>query len=124
MTLRNGCVVAGVLALAGSLFAQVGRTTFKLECSDMAPSAPLALFVGTASANSATFGITLNVNLATPFVQVLGGANAQGRLDVNVPIPNQLSLGGGTLYAQVVTADINGPQGLAASRGFRFTICP
>ena len=107
----------------GGGFAQVGRTTFKLECTDMAPSAPLALFVGSASTSTPAFGITLNVDLGQPYVQIVAGANAQGRYDALVPIPNLASLGGGTLYAQVVTADANGPQGLAASAGFRFTIC-
>jgi choice-of-anchor B domain-containing protein len=108
----------------GGGFAQVGRSTFKLECTDMLPNAPAALFVGTAAATTPIFGITLNVDLALPYVQVLGSANAQGRLDVTVPIPAQANLAGGTIYAQVVAADVAGPQGLSASRGFRVAICP
>ncbi len=108
----------------GGGFAQVARTTFKLECTDMAANASLALLVGAASASVPAFGITLNIDLTQPYVQVVGSANAQGALTVNVPIPNQAHLANGTLYAQVVTADAGGPQGLAASRGFRVTICP
>jgi hypothetical protein len=108
----------------GGGFAQVARTTFRLECTDAAANAPLALFVGSAAASVPVFGITLNVDLGQPYVQIVGGADPQGRFSVNVPIPNQANLAGGTLYAQVVTADGGGPQGLAASRGFRVTICP
>ncbi len=104
-------------------FAQVGRATFQLECTDMAPSAPLVLFIGTASASVPVFGVNLNVDLTLPYLQVLASANAQGRFNVNVPIPMQ-GAAGATIYAQVVTLDAGGPQGLAASQGFRVTICP
>jgi choice-of-anchor B domain-containing protein len=107
----------------GGGFAQVGRSTFKLECTDMAPNAPLALIIGSAAATTPVLGITLNVDLASPYVQVVAGANAQGRLDVPLAIPNLVSVASSTLYVQVVTADAAGPRGLAASKGFRFTIC-
>ena len=108
----------------GGGYAQVARTTFKLDCTDMLPNAPLALFVGSAAATTPVFGISLNVDLNQPYVQVVAGANAQGRATVNIPIPALANLAGGTIYAQAVTADVAGPQGLAASRGFRVTICP
>lgn len=108
----------------GGGFAQVNRTTFKLEIEDAAANAPLAMFVGSASASTPVFGVTLNIDLSLPYAQVVASADAQGKLSVNVPIPNLVNLGGGTIYAQVVTADAGGPQGLAASRGFRVTICP
>lgn len=107
----------------GGGFAQVNRTTFALEVADAAANAPLALFVGTASASTTAFGITINVDLLQPYVQLVAGTDAQGRASLNVPVPNQASLAGGTIHAQAVVADA-GPQGLAASRGFRVTICP
>jgi choice-of-anchor B domain-containing protein len=108
----------------GGGFAQVARSTFKLDCTDLAANAPLALFVSSAAASVPIFGITLNVDLGSPNVQVVGGANAQGTYTANVPLPAQAHLAGGTLHAQVITVDAGGPQGLAASRGFRVTICP
>lgn len=105
-------------------FAQVGRATFQLECTDMAPSAPLALFIGSGAASVPFLGVNVNIDLTLPYVQVLASANAQGRFNVNVPIPGQPGIAGATLFAQVITADPAGPQGLAASQGFRVTICP
>jgi len=105
-------------------FAQVGRTTFQLECTDMAPSAPLALIVGTAQASTPVIGITLNVDLTQPHVILAAGASAQGTVSVNVPLPGHAGAAGATIYAQVITADAAGPQGLAASKGFRVAICP
>jgi choice-of-anchor B domain-containing protein len=105
-------------------FAQVNRSTFQLECTDMAANAPLALFLGTGSASIPVFGIHVNIDVTLPYVQVLAGADAQGRFAVTVPIPNQASLANRAIYAQVVTADAAGPQGLAASQGFRVAICP
>lgn len=127
--LQYGTATPGTAGKAPTLdygggFAQVNRTTFKLEVTDAAASAPLALFVGSAAASTPIFGITLNVDLTQPYVQLVAGADAGGRAALNVPIPAQASLGGGTIYAQVVTADVAGPQGIAASRGFRVTICP
>jgi len=108
----------------GGGFAQVNRSTFKLEVTDAAANAPFALLVGAASASTPVLGVTINVDLTQPYVLIAAAADARGRASLNVAIPNQANLGGGTIYAQAVTADAGGPQGLAASRGFRVTICP
>jgi choice-of-anchor B domain-containing protein len=105
-------------------FAQVGRSTFQLECSEMASNAPLVLLVATGAASLPIFGINLNVDLSLPHIVVPAGANAQGKLSVNVPMPVNAGAAGASIYAQVITVDAAGPQGLAASKGFRVAICP
>ena len=47
--------------------------------------------------------------------------NAQGKVSFNVPIG--AGTAGATIYVQMVSLDANGPQGLAASRGFTVKVC-
>ena len=54
---------------------------------------------------------------------VSDASETEARFNVNVPIPT-MGAAGATIYAQVVTLDAGGPQGLAASQGFRVTVCP
>ena len=105
-------------------FAKVNRPTFGLECTDLAPNAPTALFIAAGQANVPVFGITVNIDLGLPFVMLGATASAQGAVTFGIPIPNVPGYGNVGFNAQVVTADANGPQGLAASRGFALTICP
>ncbi len=105
-------------------FAKVANATFGLECTDIAPNAPVALFLAAGQANVPAFGITINVDLGQPFVMFGGTASAQGSITFGIPIPNVAGYGGMNFNAQIVSADANGPQGLAASRGFALTICP
>jgi len=108
----------------GGGFAQVGRTTFLLEGTDLAPNAPAALFIGSASASIPAFGITVNLDLSQPYAMIPTSADGQGRFAINVPLPGHAGAAEATIYAQVVAIDAAGPQGLSASQGFRVTICP
>lgn len=105
----------------GGGFAQVGRASFKLEGDEILANAPVAMFIAAGPAAIPFFGIDVNVDLGGPFVQVSGFANAQGKVSFNVPIG--AGTAGATIYVQMVSLDANGPQGLAASRGFTVKVC-
>ena len=108
----------------GGGFAQVGRAGFVLVARRVRPSTPIALLIGTASSSVSALGITVHVDLSQPYLLVTAGSAADGTFTLNLPIANAADLAGRTLYAQVVSADAAAPQGLAASQGFRVTICP
>jgi len=98
--------------------AMVNSPNFRLDLSNLTPSAPYALVLSTAQANVPVLNVTVLVDLTSPVV-LSGTADAQGKASVPLPIPNDPNLPAGKIYAQIITA--NGAQ-LGASRGMWFGI--
>lgn len=121
---RHGQGVSGPLGVPRASFeggsAMVDSPKFRLELTNLVPSAPFALVVGDAQTNLPLLNVTLYVD-PTNAVAVHGTADAQGRATVAVPIPNDPGLTQGRVHAQVFCA--NGAL-LAASRGMWFGIAP
>ncbi|MCA8951739.1 MAG: choice-of-anchor B family protein [Planctomycetes bacterium] len=101
--------------------AAIGTTT-DIEGSGIAPSAPTFTVLNFMDANQSVFGITALV--ATPGAVWFGTASAQGEIAVPFTVPNNAALDNLYVYAQMIPVDPAGPQGLAASRGLRFRVCP
>jgi choice-of-anchor B domain-containing protein len=115
--------VAPVLGYAGG-FARVGAAGFRLVARRMLPGTPIALLLGSAPGAVSALGITVHIDLAQPHLLLSAGSDASGAFTLNLGIANAAYLAGRTLYAQVISADPAASQGLAASQGFRITICP
>ncbi len=115
--------VAPVMTYGGG-FAQVGRTGYQLVARRLRPSTPIAMLIGTAAGSTSALGITVHVDLNQPYLLVTAGSDANGNFALSLPIANAAYLASRTLFAQVVSADPAATQGLAASQGFRVTICP
>ncbi len=108
----------------GGGFAKVGRTTFKVTGQRIRASTQVALILGAGQAQVSALGIQVLVNLALPTVVLAGATDASGNVSFPVPIQNSAGLANATFYAQIVSADPNGPRGLAASPGMKLTVCP
>lgn len=105
-------------------YARVGNGTFRLECSEAQPNRPAVLVLGSGQADVPVAGIRLLVDVGQAFVTIDTTTDAAGKAAIPAPIPAVAGLGGATVYAQWVVLDPGAPQGLAASRGSRITICP
>lgn len=105
-------------------FAKVGNATFAIENAAVKANAPVALVVGIASAKLPVLGIDILIDLNQPVLVFSGTANAQGIATFHLAIPGNPAFGGATGYAQSIVLDAAGPQGLAATRGMKFTVCP
>jgi hypothetical protein len=101
----------------------VGGTAFELRVSDAAPNTAVLLALG-ARGDIPVLGINLYIDVAQPFFLLVGATDANGAASFPIPIGNDPSLGNAKIHAQVITLDPSGPQGLAASRGMWFGICP
>lgn len=119
---RYGAGTAGPLGVPRAHFeggsAMVDSPNFRLELSQLTPNAPFALVLSDNQANLPLLNVTLHVD-PTNVVVVSGLADAQGHARVPLPIPNDVGLTQGKVYAQILTQ--NGAQ-LAASRGMWFGI--
>ncbi|MCA8951738.1 MAG: hypothetical protein KDE27_19675 [Planctomycetes bacterium] len=101
--------------------AAIGTTT-DIEGRSIAPNAPTFTVLNFAVANQSAFGITTLV--AVPWAVWFGTASVQGEIAVPFTVPNNAALDNVYVYAQMIPVDPAGPQGLAASRGLRFRVCP
>ena len=101
----------------------VGAAGLRLEIENLAPSAAFVTLVSTASAAVPLLGIDLLVDLNSS-VGLGGTAQPDGSADLPLPIPADPTLANARIYMQIVGVDAAGPQGLSASRGMWFGICP
>jgi hypothetical protein len=101
----------------------VGATGFELEVEGAAPNGVYVLLIG-AQGSLQALGIDLYVDVTKSLIAHVGVADGTGRASIPLPIGGDPGLGGIRAYAQVITVDAGGPQGLAASRGHWFGICP
>lgn len=105
-------------------YAQVANAGFKVEVKQARPNSAAILVLGAAQASLPVLGIELLVDVALPNVLINTSTSATGFASVPLPIPALANLGDSSLYAQWVVQDAAGPQGFAASRGSKITICP
>ncbi|MBK9384173.1 MAG: choice-of-anchor B family protein [Planctomycetes bacterium] len=106
----------------------LGNASFSLRATQLRGGAPTALLLSFAPGNLNALGITLLVDpsyflsLAT-IAQGSAGQAGVGAAEWNTPVPPDGLLDGGTLYAQVVSVDAAGPQGVTSSTGLRVRVC-
>lgn len=133
--LHYGAATAGAAGIEPRLdfdggAAKVGNTTFALVADRLVGGAQSAFLLAFAAGNTPFSGIDVLVDLSVPPIALSVTANGAagvpgaGRANLPLGIPASASLAGVTLFSQTVVFDPQGPQGLAATRGMRFTICP
>jgi len=104
--------------------ASLGNASFALDASDLAPGAPVLLFLS-GSDGAADLGGGCTWYLEPPGLLALGQlASAQGRASFPLPIPVDASLEGVRVSAQLVEADPAGALdgGLDLSNGLRVRV--
>ncbi|MCC6781852.1 MAG: choice-of-anchor B family protein [Planctomycetes bacterium] len=110
--------------------AKVGNANFELVADRLVGAAQTAFLLAFAAGSTPFSGIDVLVDLSVPPIAVGVGASGTsgvagaGRASLSLGISNTPALAGLTLFAQVVAFDAGGPQGLSATRGMRFAICP
>ncbi len=110
--------------------ARVGNASFSLVAEHTVGNAVTAMLLAFGPGSTTFSGIDVLVDLAVPPIAIgttasgAAGVAGAGRAVVALGVPNSAALAGLTLFAQAVTFDAGGPQGLAATRGMRFAICP
>ncbi|MEM7201786.1 MAG: choice-of-anchor B family protein [Planctomycetota bacterium] len=96
----------------------VGNSRFAVQIEGAAPSAQVALVLGTAQGSASVLGTEVLVDLAQPFALLSGQTDAFGNATFAMPLSDGSPIG--TVYAQFFVRDAQGPNGLAASRGMKF----
>ncbi|MBI5852209.1 MAG: choice-of-anchor B family protein [Planctomycetes bacterium] len=110
--------------------AKVGNAGHQLVAEHTVGGAQTAFLLAFAAGNTPFSGIDVLVDLSVPPIAISVTANGTagvagaGRAVLPLGVPNSAALAGFTLFVQAVTFDAGGPQGLAATRGMRFTVCP
>jgi choice-of-anchor B domain-containing protein len=101
----------------------VGATGFQLQVTGAAPNSVYVLLIG-AKGSLQALGIDLYVDVTQSVIALVGVTSGTGAATIPLGIGNDPSLANVRAHAQVITVDAGGPQGLAASRGHWFGICP
>ncbi|MBL8900246.1 MAG: choice-of-anchor B family protein [Planctomycetes bacterium] len=106
----------------------LGNAGFGLSATQLRGAAPTALLLSFAPGNLSALGITLLVDPSIFFslptiAQGAAGQAGVGTAQWSTPVPPDGLLDGGTLYAQIVSVDDGGPQGVTSSAGLRVRVC-
>ena len=101
----------------------VGASRFGLKISQARPDSGFILLVGSV-ATTPFLGVDLYVDVHRPHVQIFGSTDAAGNAVQSLPIDNDPAYANQVVFCQVLVLDPDAPQGLAASRGMWFGICP
>jgi choice-of-anchor B domain-containing protein len=110
--------------------ARVGNPTFALVGDQLLGGATAALVLGAAPGSTPLLGIELSIDplaildAVTTTASGPAGAAGAGAARYPLAIPQDPGLAGAALHYQLITIDLGGPQGLAASGGMRIAICP
>jgi len=110
-------------------YPKVGNATFTLHAMDLVGGASTAFLIGAQPTSQVMVGFELLVD-PTLIVGIsvtasgTSGVAGDGEASLNVPIPNVAGLALDTFYCQAIALDSAAPQGISASRGLRFAICP
>ena len=116
-----GCV--GVPSLDAGSEPRIDNASFSLVGQNAPASAFGMLGISAAASSLPLLGIKVLIDITKPstlFFDVL--ADARGELAVPLPIPDDSTLVGLTVFNQLYWVDSCGPQGLSASQGLKVTV--
>ncbi len=110
--------------LHGGGVAKVNNPSFEILAGNVPATASTTLVLGIAPGFTPVAGFNLLVDANWPLILITQSANAQGKASFSTSIPNDPNLANLSLATQVLALDAGAPQGISASRGMTFTICP
>ncbi len=101
---------------------RVGASGLTLDIDGLAPNAPAFLFVGFAAGSLNVLGVDIHIDPAQALSASIT-ADANGKVTVPLPIPNDPNAANQRIYMQILAQDAGAPQGWSASRGMWMGIC-
>lgn len=101
---------------------RVGASGLKLDIEGLAPNGQAFLFLGFAPGSLSVLGVEIHIDPAQAFSVDLT-ADANGKVTVPLPIPNDPNAANQRVYMQILAQDAGAPQGWSASRGMWMGIC-
>ena len=96
-----------------------GNSNFRIDVSNVAPNATVALLIGVGETNVQIMGANVLVDPTRQLLILNARANAAGEASISIPIGDSRPA---KLFAQFLVLDSGAPRGIAASRGLSFDL--